>query len=227
MIAIVSLTISKGWKMELDTNSFDNIDNIVFWEQDQFFDQERLTECKAVIFNQLEDLNNLGQDMFKELDLEDTIKDRVLESIIYYVNENYLNLADKDYILNRTQLQNNGLLLYEFLCVDCFNIILPKFIDELKIQNIVQFDKLMSKKQDDINFIKTQFIINISEIVKNLLKLQKLDHTISDDESYKALVYRFGNYLELIDFSDSGNLVENYIRPVLSKYFDQLLWRTL
>jgi hypothetical protein len=213
--------------MELNTMAFDDIDNIVYWEPDEFFDRDRYTECKAVIFNQLEGLNNLGQDMFKDLDLEDVIKDKVLYDVIDYIKENYLNLADKDFMLTRTQLVTNGMLLYEFLCVDCFNIILPKFIDELKIQNIVQFDKLISRREDNTNFIKTQFITNISEIVNNLLKLKKIDHTIEDDESYKNLVNRFGYYLELIDFSDSNNFIVNYIRPVLNKYFDQLLWRTL
>ena len=130
--------------MELNTNTFDSIDNIVYWLQDEFFDQERYTECKGVIFNQLEDLNNLGQDMFLELDLEDNIKFKILADVIDYIKENYLNLADKDYILNTTQLETNGLLLYRFLCVDCFNIILPKLLEQLNIQNIVQFDKLLN-----------------------------------------------------------------------------------
>lgn len=213
--------------MELNTMTFDNIDNIVYWTEDEFFDREKYTEYKAVIFNQLESLNNLGQNLFKEFDLEDSIKNKILYDIIEYVKENYLNLADKDYILTQAQLTITGMLLYEFLCVDCFNIILPKFIDELKIQNIIQFDKLMTRKNADINFIKTQFINNISEIVNNLLKLKKIDHTIADDEPYKALISRFGYYLELIDFGESDNFVSNYIRPVLNKYFDQLLWRTL
>lgn len=213
--------------MELNTNLYDHIDNIVYWENDEFFDQERYTECKGVIFNQLDELNNLGQDMFKDLELEDSIKFKILADVIEYVKENYLNLADKDYILNTTQLETNGLLLYRFLCVDCFNIILPKLLDQLNIQNITQFDKLIGRKNNDSNFIKTEFINNISETINNLLKLQNLDHTISNDESYKLLVSRFGYYLELIDFSDSYKFVDNYIRPVLNKYFDQLLWRTL
>jgi len=213
--------------MEIDTNTYNHINNIVYWEQDEFFDQEQYTECKGVIFNQLEDLNNLGQDMFKDLNIEDNLKLKILADVIDYVKENYLNLADKDYEQNAKQVETTGLLLYQFLCVDCFNIILPKLIEQLNIQNIVQFDKLLNRKFDNINFIKTEFISNISEIVNNLLKLQKIDHTISDDEPYKLLVSRFGYYLELIDFSDSYNFIDKYIRPVLNKYFDQLLWRTL
>lgn len=213
--------------MELDTNSYNHINNIVYWEPDQFFDQEKYTECKNVIFNQVEDLNNLGQDMFKELELENNIKLKILLDVIEYVKENYLNLADKDFVLNATQLEKTGTLVYQFLFIDCFNIILPKFIDKLNIQNINQFDKTVSLRKDDNNFIKMEFITNISEILNNLLKLKNIDYTIANDEKYKLLVNRFGFYLELIDFSDSYNFLNNFIRPVLNKYFDQLLWRTL
>ena len=97
--------------------------------------------------------------------------------------------------------------------------------DELDF--ILHLDRVIIKKADNINYIKTQLLTNISDVVNNLLKLQKIDHTISTDGSYKLLINRFGYYLELIDFSDSYKFVENYIRPVLNKYFDQLMWRTL
>lgn len=213
--------------MEIDLNTYNHIDNLVYYDQDQFFDQEIYTENHDIIFNQLEDFNNLGQDMFKELDLAEKYEDRILLDIIDFVKENYLNLADKDYIQNSTQLRTNGKLIYQFLCVDCFNVILPKLLEQFNIQNIDQFDKVINRNITDINYIKTQFITNISEILNNLLKLQKIDHTISNDNSYKLLVNRFGYYLELIDFSDSYNFTENYIRPVINKYFNQLLWRTL
>ncbi len=212
---------------EIDLNTYNHIDNLVYHNTDQFFDQEKYTENHDVIFNQLEDFNNLGQDMFKELNLDETIENKILYDVIDFVKENYLNLADKDYMLNSTYLRTNGMLIYQFLCVDCFNIILPKLLEQLNIQNIEQFDKVLSRNSSDINYIKTQFISNISEILNNLLKLQKIDSTIVNDNSYKKLVNRFGYYLELIDFSDSYNFTENYIRPVMNKYFSQLLWRTL
>jgi len=212
---------------EIDLNSYEHIDNLVYWEKDQFFDQERYTECKNIIFDQLVDLNNLGQDMFKVLDLEDSIKWKILQDVIDYCRENYLNLIDVDFIQNSTQLERIGLTVYNFLCVDGFNMILPNLIDQLKFQNIEQFDRIIIKKSDNINFIKTQLLTNISDVVESLLKLQKIDHTISEDKSYKLLINRFGYYLELLDFSDSYKFVSNYIRPVLNKYFDQLMWRTL
>jgi hypothetical protein len=210
----------------LDLNTFDHVENMVYYNVDDFFDQEEYTENKEVIFNQLRDLNGLGQDMFKELDLADNIKYKIYADIIDFTREYYLNLADKDYILNNTQLEQTAMSLYQFLCVDCFNIIIPKILEQLNIQNSVQFDKLLNKN-NDINYTKKQFLSNLSEIVANLLKLQKIDHTISEDSQYKQLLSRFATYLELIDFSDSLKFTENYLKPVLNKHFDQLLWRTL
>lgn len=212
---------------EIDMNSYEHIDNLVYWEKDRFFDQEQYTEYKDIIFDQLVDFNNLGQDMFKVLNMDDYIKHKILQDLIDYCRDNYLNLIDVDFIQNSTQLEKIGLGVYSFLCVDCFNMILPNLIDQLRIQNVAQFDRVIIKKADNINYIKTQLLTNISDVVNNLLKLQKIDHTISTDESYKLLINRFGYYLELIDFSDSYKFVENYIRPVLNKYFDQLMWRTL
>ena len=212
---------------EIDMNSYEHIDNLVYWEKDRFFDQEQYTEYKDIIFDQLVDFNNLGQDMFKVLNMDDYIKHKILQDVIEYCRENYLNLIDVDFIQNSTQLEKIGSGVYTFLCVDCFNMILPNLIDQLRIQNVAQFDRVIIKKADNINYIKTQLLTNISDVVNNLLKLQKIDHTISTDESYKLLINRFGYYLELIDFSDSYKFVENYIRPVLNKYFDQLMWRTL
>jgi hypothetical protein len=212
---------------EIDMNSYEHIDNLVYWEKDRFFDQEQYTEYKDIIFDQLVDFNNLGQDMFKVLNMDDYIKHKILQDLIDYCRDNYLNLIDVDFIQNSTQLEKIGLGVYSFLCVDCFNMILPNLIDQLRIQNVAQFDRVIIKKADNINYIKTQLLTNISDVVNNLLKLQKIDHTISTDGSYKLLINRFGYYLELIDFSDSYKFVENYIRPVLNKYFDQLMWRTL
>lgn len=212
---------------EIDMNSYEHIDNLVYWEKDRFFDQEQYTEYKDIIFDQLVDFNNLGQDMFKVLNMDDYIKHKILQDLIDYCRDNYLNLIDVDFIQNSTQLEKIGFGVYSFLCVDCFNMILPNLIDQLRIQNVAQFDRIIIKKADNINYIKTQLLTNISDVVNNLLKLQKIDHTISTDMSYKTLINRFGYYLELIDFSDSYKFVENYIRPVLNKYFDQLMWRTL
>jgi hypothetical protein len=209
----------------LDLNTIDHIDNIVYPPPD-FINVEEYLEKKQVIFNQLRDLENLGVNILKEFE-EDNVKNMIYNDIIDFSRENYLDLVDKDYILNEYQLKETANIIYQFLCVDCFNVLIPRILEQSNIQSISQYDKLVFNNRFEDNYIKKIIINNLSEIVTNLLKLQKFDQTISDDESYKTLVKTFGNYLELIDFSDGEKINENYIRPLLNKFFPQLLWRTL
>lgn len=209
----------------IDLNTIDHIDNMVFYNPDDYFNEEKYLEMKEVILNQLRDFNNLGRDFFQDLAPEENIKIKLYEDIIDYTRENYLNIIDKDFALNKAQLEKTALTIYNFICVDSFNIIFPKILEQLNIQNIIQFDKILNKNNN--NFIKTAFINNISEIIINLKKLENIDKTITTRDDYKNLINRFGNYLELIDFCDNEKLTENFFRPVLNKYFDQLLWKTL
>lgn len=211
----------------LDLNTFDHVENNVYYDMKDFFDQDKYTEYKEIIFNQLENFNNLGTDLFKETDMEDDIKEKIFQDIIMFVNENYLNLPDKDFVMNKKHLENTGFLCYQFLCVDCFNIIIPKILEALNIQNMIQLEKVLARNVGDINYIKKLFLNNISEIITNLNKLEDIDKQIHNDEKYKALKTRFANYLEMIDFSNSIQFTENFLKPLINKNFDQLLWRTL
>ena len=209
----------------LDLNTIDHVDNLVIRPPD-YLDMERYTEIKALIFSQLRDLDDLGKNLLDDIN-ESKIKDMIYTDIIDYVRENYLNLIDKDYVLNRKQLRTTGNLLYRFLCVDGFNIILPKILEQLNIQEIGHFDKMLYHNRFDKNYLKRLITKNLSDVVNNLLKLQKIDLKISEDQQYKDLINTFGNYLEFIDFSDCEKLTTNYLTPLINKSFAKLLWRTL
>jgi len=209
----------------LDLNMIDNIGNVVYPPPD-YLDMEEYIERKSVIFSQVQDLDNLGSNLLKDIE-EGDIKDKIYRDIIEYTKNNYLEIIDRDYILNSAQLNQTANMIYQFLCVDGFNIIIPKILEQTDIQSVQQFDRLLIHNRSDYNYIKKHMTNNIGDVLKNLLKLQKLDHVIAEDEQYKSLVNRFGNYLELIDFSDCEKFTENYFRPILNKYFPQLLWRTL
>jgi len=191
-----------------------------------YIDMEEYIERKNVIFSQLQDLDNLGSNFLKDIE-EGGIKDKIYRDIIDYTRDNYLEIFDKDYILNSTQLNQTASMIYQFLCVDGFNIIIPKILEQTDVQSIQQFDRLLFHNNNNYNYIKKHMVNNVGDVLKNLQKLKKLDHVIAEDEQYKNLINRFGNYLELIDFSDCEKLTTNYIRPLLNKYFPQLLWRTL
>ena len=209
----------------LNTLTFDHIDNLVYPPTD-YIDMEEYYNQKQIIFKQLQDLDNLGVNLLKDVE-EGEIKNKIYKDIIDYSRDNYLNIMDRDYIMNNTQLSQTANLIYQFLCVDGFNILVPRIFEHTNVQNIEQFDRLLFHNKKDINYVKKQIINNISDIVNNLLKLQKFDHVIAEDEHYKELINRFGNYLEMIDFSDCDTFLNNYLRPLLNKYFSQILWRTL
>ena len=209
----------------LNTLTFDHIDNLVYPPTD-YIDMEEYYNQKQIIFKQLQDLDNLGVNLLKDVE-EGEIKNKIYKDIIDYSRDNYLNIMDRDYIMNNAQLSQTANLIYQFLCVDGFNILVPRIIEHTNVQNIEQFDRLLFHNKKDINYVKKQIINNLSDIVNNLLKLQKFDHVIAEDEHYKELINRFGNYLEMIDFSDCDTFLNNYLRPLLNKYFSQILWRTL
>ncbi len=206
-----------------DLNTINSVENMVYYDPNNYFNNDEYTEIKSIVFNQLEDLENLGQDFIESFEFSnDEIKTKIFKDIIDYVQENYLVLADKDYILNSKELNKNGHLIYRFVCVDCFNILIPKILESFDLQSIIQYDKLISRKE-----LKTVLIDGIKDILENLLKLQKIDTTIKEDKYYQTLVERFGYYLELVDFSNSDKFNTNFVRPVLNKHIEQLLWRTL
>jgi hypothetical protein len=209
----------------LDLNLIDNIGSMVY-PPPNYLDMEEYIERKSVIFSQLQDLDNLGSNLLKDIE-EGGIKDKIYRDIIDYTRDNYLEIFDKDYILNSAQLSQTANTIYQFLCVDGFNIIIPKILEQTDIQSIQQFDRLLIHNRSDYNYIKKHMINNVGDVLKNLQKLKNIDHVIAEDEQYKNLINRFGNYLELVDFSDCEKFTENYLRPLLNKYFPQLLWRTL
>ena len=209
----------------LNTLTFDHVDNLVYPPTD-YIDMEEYYNQRQIIFKQLQELDNLGVNLLKDIE-EGKIKNKIYQDIIDYSRDNYLNIIDRDYIMNNAQLSQTANLIYQFLCVDGFNILVPRIIEHTNVQNIEQFDRLLFHNKKDINYVKKQIINNLSDIVNNLLKLQKFDHVIAEDEHYKELINRFGNYLEMIDFSDCDTFLNNYLRPLLNKYFSQILWRTL
>jgi len=208
----------------LEIQTIDHIDNLVYYTN--YCDMEEYTARKEIIFNQLRDFNDLGVNLLKDIE-EGDIKNMIYSDIIEYARNNFLNLYDKDYILTDAQLKQTATIIYELLCVDCFNIIIPRILEELEIQTVKQLDRILMFNRNNKNFIKKKMTEHLEGILKYLVKLKNLATAISENENYKDMMRRFGNYLELIDFSDNETFVDNYLRPVVNKHFTQLLWRTL
>jgi hypothetical protein len=210
----------------LNILTVDHVDNLVYPPiGSEFLNMEEYSQIHDIILKQLQDLDNLGVNLLKDIE-EGEIKNKIYHDIIDYTKNNYLVIPNKDYIMNDEELSQTANLLYQFLCVDGFNVIIPRILEQTNIQSIEGFDRLLFHNKNDRNYIKKHIINNLSAAINILLKLQKFAE-LTDDKPYKELVSRFGNYLELIDFSDCEMFTENYLRPILSKYFAQILWRTL
>lgn len=213
-----------------DLTQFDHIDNNLYYDPETYLDMEKYEETEEIIFNQLIDFNNLGTNLLKEINLEEdyNIENRLYYSIIDHCKENYIVLPDTDYQLEPNKLKLLANIAYQFICVDCYSVIIPKIINDLNVDTPSQFDiNVFHRHSYEPFYIKHQIISNISIILDKLLKLQALDPSIKDDKKYKKLVERFGRYLELIDFSDPLKLLNNYIRPVVHKNFEDLYWRSI
>ncbi len=211
-----------------DLTEFDHIDNNLYYDPETYLDMEEYEENENIIFNQLEDFNNLGVNLLSELNLDPNIKNRLYLSIIDYCKENYITLPDTDYDLEPAKLNLLANICYQFICVDCYCVIIPKLINDLNIDNPNQFDAAVyHRNRVELNYIKNYIVESISTILDKLLKIQALDPTVKDDKKYKKLVERFGRYLEMMDFSDGFKILNNYIRPVIHKHFENLYWRSI
>ncbi len=205
---------------------YDHVDNQVFYRPEDHFDYEKYDSYREVLMEQLQFFDNMGIDIVKESDIDDRIRTRLFQDIIEFVDEHYLNIVS--FINNENELAKISNTVYQFLCIDCFNILLPKLIEDLQIVDIASFDRILRTRMlTNPHFLKDKLRTTISDILKNLLKLQNLDHNISEDKQYRLLVEKFGHYLELIEFCDQNKFLVNYIRPNLSKNFHMILWRTL
>ncbi len=189
-------------------------------------DHDEMLELEEPIENQYKEFESLGADITKEVPQEHLI--HIFARMIDYVNENYLSIIDYDtVVVSPTKTIQIGKLIYSFICIDnCFNI-LPNYLKKIECYNIDQFDKYFQNKlgNDPAKF-KASYLESISDVVRRLQGLQKLKSNVRSDRNYQNLLNKYTYYIELVNFGESDRLIFNYIRPVLIKHFDEILWRT-
>lgn len=194
--------------------------------KDSLVDREILSSYEGTIENQYISFNNLGQNLLADIPLQ--YKDIILQNMLEFIGNNYTAIINYD----ETRISLNkrievGSLVYEFFCVDCYNTIMPNFLNVSNIQSIESFDLFFKRtlKNDATNF-KTHIIRIIQAIVDELTKLQLIDKKILKDPNYQLLLKKYAFYIEIINFGDTDNLLFNYFKPVLSNNFTDILWRT-
>ena len=208
----------------LDLTTIDSVnDNLSLKNSDLPLDYEDYISIRESVFDQIIEFENLGIDLLKDCDTE--IKRRILIELIEYVDENYIDIADIDNILiSDLFIDEIGYYIYLFFAVDCFNSIFPNFIKLNRIESFDQFEKKVNAKFDQL---KNQILKSLKIIIEPLIKLQNIDPSIIKDIKYQAFFKRLTYHIDLIDYGDSRNFIQNFMIPVFRKNFNGLIWRSL
>jgi hypothetical protein len=210
----------------IDLNSIDNINNIINIPNN-FMDVETLEANERIIIDQYINFNDLGINFIDNIDPR--FKLDIYANMLNYVNDNYLSIVDLDSaIIFPQKMIEIGNYIYNFICVDCYNTIIPNFLNYTNCNSIDSFDSLIQNKyRGDYTLIKANLVKIIKNIVDELLKLQRIDLSVQKDEAYQKLLFKFTYYMELVDFGDTEKFINNYIRPLLIKNIDSILWRII
>ena len=208
----------------IDFNSIDNISNMINIPEN-FVNYEELEANEEVIKDQYINFNNMGINLIDNIDR--SFRSNIYANMLNYVNDTYLSIVDFDSsIILPQKLIETGEFIYNFVCVDCYNTILPNFLNRTKCNTIDGFDSLIQNKfHGDYSLVKANLVKIIKNVVDELLKLQRIDTSVQKDETYQKLLFKFSYYMELVDFGDTEMFSNNYIRPLLSKNMDSILWR--
>ncbi len=212
---------------EADLNSVDTFHSSTFASfPNEELDHDEMMELEEPIENQYKEFESLGADLTKEIPQE--YLRHIFGRLIEYVNENYLSIIDYDTaVVSPTKTIQIGHLVYSFICVDNYFNILPNYLKRIECYTIDQFDKYLKNKleNDHANF-KASYITTIKSVVERLQNLQRLKGNVKTDKNYVHLLNKYTYYIQLVNFGESERFVYNYIRPLLIKHFDDILWRT-
>ena len=211
----------------IDTNSIDVVDNISpILIPNNYNDYEQIEAVEETIKDQYIKFENLGVNLLINSP-NDNFKYEILANMINYVNENYLNISDFDAdIILPEKLMETGITIYQFLCIDCYNIIIPRFLSINNCYTLDGFDIMIKNRyKNNYSIVKANLVKTIKGVIDELTKLQLIDRTIQNDTQYKSMLMKFAYYVELVDFGDTEKFINNYFRPLLSKNFDSILWR--
>lgn len=210
----------------IDTNSIDDIGNVIIIPDD-YINYEELELQENMIKEQYINFNNMGINLIDNID--NIYKPDIYANMLEYINDNYLSIVDYDSSAILPQkLIEIGNFIYNFICVDCYNTIIPNFLNYTNCNTLDGFDSLIQNKyHGDYTLVKANLVKIIKNIVDELLKLQRIDNSVQKDETYQKLLFKFSYYMELVDFGDTEKFINNYIKPLLTKNLDSILWRII
>lgn len=214
----------------LDLNDIDSIHGISSTDiqmSNDIMDRSLLDNYEEQIKEQYENLENLGSDFLSDVPLN--YKLIIMEELLEYINDNYIGIIS--YNLTEASPSKKieiGSLVYSFICVDAFNTIIPNYLNNINCTNIEQFDKYyINNLKSDVDAFKSSFINTILSIIQNLNNLELLDKKAVQNENFIHLKKKYQFYIELVNYGDCNNFLNNYFRPIILKHMSDLLWRML
>jgi len=211
---------------QIDRNTIDVVENLLQIPEN-YIDVEELELNEELIKAQYINFDNLGIDLLDKI--PENYKPEIFANMLEYVNNNYLSIVDFDSsTILPYKLLETGNLIYNFICLDCYNTIIPNFLNHTNCNTLDGFDSLIQNKfRGDYSLVKANLVKITKIITEELLKLKRIDSSIQNDKMFQNLLSKFTYYIELVDFGDTETFVNNYIRPLLLKNFDSILWRIL
>lgn len=214
--------------MTVDMNAIESITHASIADlqnDNNLLDREELEVLNDQIKDQYINFNALGNNLLKNI--ENKLKLHILTELIEYVNNNYTAIINYDEaMISANKRIEVGTYIYNFFVVDCYNSLLPNYLNSINVTSIEQFDLyLKNVLENDATNFKTNFVKIIQAVVNTLTKLGGLDRKIVKDVNYQEIVRRYGFYIELINYGDTNNFLFNYVRPMLTKNLQDIVWR--
>ena len=216
----------------IDTIDVDDPKNILNSEVQQELHQKELIDIvDENIKKQYQKLENLGQNYFQmfENELRDEDKVKILSDLVVYVNKTYLPIVDLDNLDGDTQrLLTAGSYIYSLICIDSYASLIPALMELAGVTSVDDFDKLINDVYlEQPGKFKTDFLSTIQMTIEQLLKLQQITPDVKNDPQYQNILGKFYYYQELVEFGDCEIFLHNFIRPVISKYSSDFIWKLL
>ena len=216
----------------IDTIDVDDPKNILNSEVQQELRQKELVDIvEDNVRKQYEKLENLGQDYFGMFDAElrDEDKARILTDLVVYVDRNYLPIVDLDNLDGDTErLLTAGSYIYSLICIDSYASLIPALMELNGTTSVEDFDRLINEMYlETPGKFKTDFLSTIQMTIEQLLKLQQITPDVKNDPQYQKLLGKFYYYQELVEYGDGDTFLQNFIRPVISKYSSDFIWKLL
>lgn len=176
-------------------------------------------------------LDNLGQNVLATFDNDLRVPDKlnILGDLVAYVNDNLISIVNIDDLDNETdRLLKTGTYVYEFICVDSYSSLIPALMELLGLTSVGEFDELINTKYlNSPAKFKTDFLSTIQITLDQLMKLKSITPVIDSDPHYQRLLGKYFYYQELVEYGDMEMFMNNFVRPVMSKYSGDLIWKLL